>query len=211
MERKRKRRRRFGFTLTEVALVTTLVSAIPASQYVQVKNRAHQTKCLSNLRQVGQAIMVSQLTDGHYPKATFYPKKVTDKDSIVKVLKLDKRLFICPGLPGKFQDRGLTFIYNDTIAGAKRIKNPAKTWVLIEITCVSKKAPFPHPNGYNILYANGQVKTTKTLPPDIAAAQQSRIKQIEQDLMRQIEDFDSKSEVNYAHDHKHDHKHGHNH
>ena len=61
------------------------------------------------------------------------------------------------------------------------------------------------------LAIDGQVKTTKNLPPDIAAAQQARIKQIETELMRQLKDFDPSDDEKHAaleDKHKHcNHKH----
>ncbi len=176
-----RKRLRKGFTLTELALVTALVSAVPASSYVRVKRKALQTKCVSNLRSIGQAIQMYKMENGRYPKAAFYPKNpAKDADSIRVVLADqgagDKRLWICPSLPDQLAKKGLTFVYNDAVGGKTRVDKPGSTWLLIEFNCVTHKAPFPHPDGYNILYADGSVKTTKKLPKEIADSRKAWIR-----------------------------------
>ncbi|MDO9555732.1 MAG: hypothetical protein Q7J40_04035 [Atribacterota bacterium] len=39
-----------GFTVTELLLVTSLLSSIPVSSYVGARNKALQIECLSNFR-----------------------------------------------------------------------------------------------------------------------------------------------------------------
>jgi len=53
---------------------------------------------------------------------------------------------------------------------------------MIEVNCVSKKALPPHPKGYNILFADGHIITSKRLPPSISKLQQAKIKKIQQEL-----------------------------
>ncbi len=182
--RKRLRKRLIlGFTLTELAAVTALVGAVPTASYVRVKRKALQTECYNNLRQVGQLITMYQLENGHFPKAAFYPKDpVKGADSIRKILGGNKRLWICPSMPDKLAEKGLTFVYNDSLSGARSVRNASKKWVLIEVTCVSKKAPAPHPGGYNILFADGHVITSKVLPKKITDAQKAQIRQLEKQL-----------------------------
>jgi prepilin-type processing-associated H-X9-DG protein len=169
-KRLRKRCRR-GFTLAELAIVAGLVSAAPAATYLQAKKRANQTKCLQQMRQIGQALQMHVMDEGSYPKAAFYPKAANASDSIRQILKDqgvgDARLWCCPGLPPALAKKGLTFLYNDKIGGKRNVG--AGTWVLIEFSCVSGKSPLPHPGGYNILYGDGSVKASKKLPADLAA------------------------------------------
>lgn len=167
----RKRCRR-GFTLAELAIVTGLVSAAPAATYLQAKKRANQTKCVEQLRQIGQALQMHVMDEGAYPKAAFYPKDPAGgADSIRAILKdqgVGKAdLWCCPGLPPALHNKGLTFLYNDKIGGKRNVD--ANTWVLVEFSCVSDKAPLPHPAGYNILYGDGSIKSVKELPADLAA------------------------------------------
>lgn len=167
-----KRRLRKGFTLGELAVVTSLVAAAPAATYLKAKQKATETKCAQNLRQIGTALKMHEMNEGRFPKAAFYPKSATAKDSIMSVLASegagDKRLWTCPSLPDELQKKGLTFLYNDKLSG-RSPSNPSNTWVLIEFCCLSKKAPAPHPGGYNVLMADGSVQTMKSIPADLAA------------------------------------------
>ena len=87
-------------------------------------------------------------------------------------------LFICPSAPGELAEKGLTFLWNDRCSGKtiRQIKNPKKTWLMIEINAVSDDRPPPHPGGYNILYADLQtIKTEKELPKVLADEIRARV------------------------------------
>ncbi len=181
----------FGFTLTEMLIVTAIITSIPTSKYVRVKKMAYQTQCYSNLKNISIALISFKMDyDDIMPKAEFYPKNINGKKSIVKLLSDylggtslkkhgDNSPWVCPGLPLKLRKKGLSFIYNDSIAG-KRPRHPSETWVLIEMNAVSAKIPAPHPKGYNILFADGSIQTTKTLPKDISEKRKAEIKAIEE-------------------------------
>lgn len=187
----RKQSKIFGFTLTEMLIVTAIITSIPTSKYVRVKKMAYQTQCNSNLRNISIALISFKMDyDDIMPKAEFYPKNIDGKKSIVTLLSdylggtnfknhYDNSPWVCPGLPVKLRKKGLSFIYNDSIAG-KRPRRPSETWVLIEMNAVSAKIPAPHPKGYNILFADGSIQTTKTLPKDISEKRKSEIKAIEE-------------------------------
>jgi len=170
------------FTLTELLVVSAIVSSIPAGAYIQAKKKAVQMQCMNNMRQVGMALISFQLSNGAYPQAAFYPKNPkTDKDSIRVILSgeiTNDKVWLCPAMPEKLKKKGLTWVYNDTIAGKAMVKSPAKTWVLIEFSSVSKKVPSAHPGGYNIVYADGHVETSRKLPADIKKNQQALLEQL---------------------------------
>ncbi|HBC88008.1 MAG TPA: hypothetical protein DCZ94_13740 [Lentisphaeria bacterium] len=174
------------FTLTELLAVTAIVTSIPAGAYLKVKQKGLEVECMNNMRQVGQAIVAFQLESGEYPKAAFFPEKPkTDKNSIRVILGdalgSGDKVWICPAMPDAMKEKGLTWVYNDTIAGKATIKDPDKTWILIEFTCVSnisKKTPSAHPGGFNIVYADGHVETMKVLPEDITKNQQAMLDEL---------------------------------
>lgn len=170
------------FTITEMLAVAAIVSSVPMSAYVRAKQKAAETECMNNMRQVGMAITSYHLSNGVYPKAAFYPEKPKTDENSIRVILADEinseKVWICPSMPDKLQEKGLTWVYNDTIAGKATIDDPANTWILIEFSCVSKNAPHPHPGGFNIVYADGHVKTTKELPKDISENQQVMLKKI---------------------------------
>ncbi len=174
------------FTLTEILAVSAIISSVPIGAYVRAKQKAFEIECMNNMRQVGTAITTYQLTNGEYPKAAFFPENPkTDKNSICVILAdeiQNKNVWLCPSMPDKLKEKGLTWVYNDTIGGKATIQNPEKTWILLEFSCVSKNAPAPHPGGYNIVYADGHVTTTNKLPEDITKNQQAMLEKIISDI-----------------------------
>jgi prepilin-type N-terminal cleavage/methylation domain-containing protein len=166
------RRSRSGFTATELLTVAAIVTSVSTAAYVNVKDRAKETACRNNLRQIGQALLMMEMTHGRLPDAAFFPSKPKkDKDSIVVIMKnCNSKLFVCPSAPEELAKKGLTFIWNDKCSGkaSHRIKDAKKTWLMVEVNAVSDKVPAPHPHGYNVLYADLQtIKTVKELPKDL--------------------------------------------
>lgn len=163
-----------AFTVAELLVVTAIVTSVSTTTYVGVKNKAKQIVCTHNLRQIANGLKMYEMTNGRLPEAAFFPgDPVKGKDSI-RVIMSDypAELFVCPTAPEEIAGKGLTFLWNDKCSGKSsyRIKNAKKTWLMIEVNAVSKDAPLPHPDGYNILYADlNTIKTEKKLPEDLAA------------------------------------------
>ena len=111
-----------------------------------------------------------------------WTSKTRGQDSIRVILGGDSRLWICPALPERIQKKGLTFVYNTNIAGKRILHNPHKKWVLIEVNCISKKAPRPHPDGYNILFADGHVIASKVLPRRITGIQRAQLRRLDKEF-----------------------------
>ncbi len=170
------------FTLTELLVVTAIISSVPTTAFIRAKQKAVETECMNNMRQVGMAINAYYLANGEYPKAAFYPENPKTDANSIRVILADEikgdKIWLCPAMPEQLQEKGLTWVYNDVIGGKTSIPDPAKTWMLIEFSCVSKNALYPHPSGFNIVYADGHVKTTKELPEDIAKNQQASLEKI---------------------------------
>jgi len=177
-----------AFSLTELMAVSAIVTSIPAAQYARVKQKATQMECVSNMTQIGKSIVMYHMSEGKYPEAIFFPKKpFSDDRSIAKILAdsgagIPRQMWVCPAAPGIMKKRGISFIYNDKYAGRQSLPKPGKAWLMIEVNCVSAKVPPPHPQGYNILFADGRVITTKRLPKSITAKQQAAIEDLRQEL-----------------------------
>ncbi|KPJ62695.1 MAG: hypothetical protein AMS15_03120 [Planctomycetes bacterium DG_23] len=165
-----KRWKKKAFTVAELLVVTTIITSAGtgASSYKHAMDKAKQTACLHNLKQVALGLQMYELENGRLPDAKFFPEKpLKDKRSILKFLKGYEQCLICPTMPDEIKKKGLTFIWNDEVSGMSldQIEDKSKTWLLIEMTAVTpKKVPPPHRGGYNILYADWQVKWTKKLP-----------------------------------------------
>jgi len=175
------RRSMLAFSLTEIMLVSAIVTSIPAASYARAKQSAYQSRCVSNLQEIGKMIVMLQMSDGKYPEAVFYPNNaLEDPKSIIRVMEeagynVPREMWVCPGAPAELADRQLTFVYNEKLGGRSVLKSPDKAWLLTEINCVSRSAPKPHPGGYNVLCADGHVVTTQQLPADLVRMQQAAL------------------------------------
>ena len=158
-----------GFTVIELLAVTTLLSSLSTSAYVGAKNKAYEVKCQSNLRQIGLAVKMFELSNGRLPEAKFYPEEPNkDPKSIKVILKnygVSEKLFICPTYPPELKKKGLTYLWNDQLSGKRlsRIKNPAKVWMMVDLTAALEGIS-SHRQGYNILYADCHVEWSPNSP-----------------------------------------------
>ena len=157
-----------GFTATELLVVTTLISSIPVSGYIGVKNKALQAQCTNQLRQIGIAVRMFTMTEGKYPAAKFYPENpLEDPQSIAVILKsYGKETFICPTAPAALKRSGLTYLWNDELSGKliSQIRKPSSTWLMADMTALDERVS-SHQGGYNILYADGRVCWSPKPPP----------------------------------------------
>ena len=186
MRRQRKARTglRRGFTLVEVMVVMTVVAASQGN-YSGAIDMARQTKCAGNLRSAWTSIQMYEMTNGKLPRAAFYPKDPRkDKDSIIVLVRGIGPALVCDCMPDDIQARGLTFLWNDALSGKRmdQIKDPSHTWMLMEMSVVANKPP--HRGGYNVLYADGQVRWTKEIPADIAKAVEAAEKKKKEEAAR---------------------------
>jgi len=158
-----------GFTVTELLLVTSLLSSIPVSGYVVVKNKALQIECLSNLRMIGTAVECFVADNDAYPNAKFYPEEpLKDMRSIVKIMKpygLQGNIFTCRSSPPALMSKGLSYLWNDELSGKNpaQVRDPAATWMMTDVTALDERIS-SHSGGYNILYADGH-QAWSSAPP----------------------------------------------
>ena len=176
-----RQRSMLAFSLVEVMVVSAIVTSIPAAQYARAKQKAYEARCVMNLQQIGQMVTMFHDSEGKYPEAAFFPTDaLTDPKSIITVMEaagyaVPREMWVCPGAPPELVGRNLTFVYNDKYGGRAVLKAPNKAWLMVEVNCVSKSVPPPHPAGYNVLCADGHVVTTRQLPSDLVQLQQAAL------------------------------------
>lgn len=167
------RRRQGGFTITELALVMSVISSVPVGAYLKAQEKATQTECINNLSNIGKMVQLHEMEYEEMPRAAFYPANPLDGENSLRVILREQgdtsRIMTCPAMPNALLEKGLSFVYNDDLAGAREPANPEKKWLLTEFTCVSSEAPKPHPGGWNFLFADGHVATHDVLPSRITA------------------------------------------
>ena len=166
-------RRSLGFTLIEVMAVSGIMSSL-ASQggYHYAIDKANEVKGVNNLKQIYMLIQAQAMGEG-MPAAAFYPKGDPKKDpqSILRLLQgASPELFVSPFAAEGLKQKGLTFVWNDTVNGKDPGLLKQDTWLLIDLAAFSADPSVPKPKKYLVLYADGRSLAIDTLPADIDKA-----------------------------------------
>jgi len=160
-------REKFGYTLAELLLVTSIVGILPISVYLEAQKQAKTTSCMSNLRNIYMAVQMYEMDYGRLPDVAFYPKDARkDKRSILNVLRGyidDRSVYLCPVAPDELKKRQITYIWNDLYNNKllDKVRMKSVQWLMTEMTAVEPKIPPPHQGGYNVLFFDGHVATVK--------------------------------------------------
>jgi prepilin-type processing-associated H-X9-DG protein len=162
------RSKRRGFTTVEVLIVTGILASMGGDSFQSVTNKAYQTSCFNQLRQIFVAIQGMANDDESLPLAWFFPpdppNPAREKYNLVNIMArngVDKRLFICPSAPEAMKARGITYLYNDRLGkrDLDSIDQPSTTWLMMDANAVSTDKITPaHFGGCNVLYCDGHVK-----------------------------------------------------
>ncbi|MDP6117207.1 MAG: prepilin-type N-terminal cleavage/methylation domain-containing protein [Planctomycetota bacterium] len=170
MSPKLRARLKLGFTLIEVMTAMTIVASVSSGGYGHVMNRAKAMQCQNNLRQMGLVFK----TMGKLPNAAFYPSgdPKSDPKSLLVIGKkagLSESMFQCPTAPAEFREKGLTFLWNDSVNGRGPF-SVSREWLVIEMNALSAKPTAPHAGKYHVLYGSGSVKAVSSIPKEIEKA-----------------------------------------
>lgn len=149
-----------GFTLVEITFVTGIVTSLSVGVYTAAMQRGKAVDCLNNLRQIYQAVVMFQQDNDYLPNIKFFPSSSSDEKGLGNVLKsygIRGKVLFCPSLPDELNKYGTNYIWNDNV-NSKRLEN-LSTWLLTEMTAVSKKIPPPHSGMYSVIYTDGRATT----------------------------------------------------
>jgi prepilin-type N-terminal cleavage/methylation domain-containing protein/prepilin-type processing-associated H-X9-DG protein len=148
-------RNRKGFTLIELLVVIAIIAILAAilfPVFAQAREKARQTSCLSNMKQLGLSLtMYAQDYDGTMPMTSWEVGKLKAKihwSYLVQPYVKNLQIFVCP---------------SDThpVVPLNRICGPADT---IGVSLCDEQAPkFSYINSYNVMPAHDW------LPPQEAA------------------------------------------
>jgi prepilin-type processing-associated H-X9-DG protein len=161
--------RRRGFTMAEVLIVTGILTSLGGNGFQNVTNKAYQTQCLNNLRQVFLGFQMRAANDEPLPQAWFYPPDPPhphrDRFNIVNLMAgsgVPRQMFICHSAPEEIKQRGCCYLYNDRLSNRNldNISNPSQTWLMMDVNAINGEITPAHNGGCHILYCDGHVKWT---------------------------------------------------
>ncbi|MBI2299318.1 MAG: hypothetical protein HYU66_10325 [Armatimonadetes bacterium] len=187
----RLRRRTWGQGLAEVAVVCGIMSSMAGGGMGAawgVMDMARRTKVISNLKQVYMAISMYADDNDGLPNAEFFPNLSKDKDavknsprSIVRLVGkgLPAEFFINPSAPERFQQAGLTFVWNTAANGKALDQLDGRTWLMMDMNAAAYVLPeaVPRSEGYLVLYSDGSVKYEHTPPLVVKPEDKARLQQ----------------------------------
>lgn len=182
---------RSGFTLIELLVVIAIIAILAAflfPVFARAREKARQTSCLSNLRQIGTALsLYTEDHDGTYPRGQFWP--FTGVHTWIDVLEpyaKNTQIFRCPTGGNDPFGYGYNIAYwgygdwldgmhglNDTWPVTEsQVPQPAETiWVVdfgrywgcgLEYDIEEPRQR--HNDGANVLFVDGHAKWLKETP-----------------------------------------------
>lgn len=150
-----------GFTLIELTAVAGIISTLSAGTYLGVQ-KGRERECINNLKQIYDAVMMFEMDNGTLPGAKFFPSSASDSRGIHSILAQYgvRNVMFCPSLPAQLNNYGTNYIWNDTVNNRNINSIPSSTWLMTEMTAVSKNIPPPHMAGFSVLYVEGNAQVS---------------------------------------------------
>ncbi len=188
---KRLKQDKKGFTLIELLVVIAIIAILAAilfPVFAKAREKARQTSCLSNLKQLGTAFMMyEQDYDEKYPtiynQTAEHPVNGTQWPGQILPYVKNNGVFSCPS-DGRYVPPTRArctysfnnYLWSDWLGTDSQIVNPSSTLVLYEGTgavngyyymdsadyesfwCTELQGNPPHSGGSNVLLADGHAK-----------------------------------------------------
>ncbi len=165
------RRRRSGFTLIELLVVIAIIAILAAilfPVFAKAREKARQTACLNNQRQIALAISMYCQDNNE----TFLPATGGVWSTKLSAYN-EKSIYDCPTKTGKGTSTAPEYLYNAGLGGAARlgIPDPVTTFLTVDGTDASGAytlspgtVEMRHGNKATMSYADGHVDIVSVSP-----------------------------------------------
>jgi prepilin-type N-terminal cleavage/methylation domain-containing protein len=98
----RERKQQCGFTLIELLVVIAIIAILAAilfPVFAQAREKARQSACLSNCKQIGLAVMMyAEDWDQSYPLFAYHPKHEPMWYQMIQPYLKSENVFTCPSV-----------------------------------------------------------------------------------------------------------------
>ncbi len=174
--------RRTGFTLIELLVVIAIIAILAAilfPVFAKAREKARQTACLNNQKQLGLAFMMyAQDYDEMFPSSWYSTGTASyDWHTMVEPYMKNRQIWICPSKPTQSSGYGYSqlIIAGSVNRAMAKIPEVARTCLLSEIVqAVDRSWPFGyypadtrfepefrHNEGLNMCFCDGHAKWLK--------------------------------------------------
>ena len=163
-------RMRRGGVLVRLLLVALLFGALAWGLRSLAAERFARRECRRHLEQIYAALELYEAEKGRLPDLAFYPEDAFNDEGSLRVFLarrgFDPDLAVCPGTPAAVRRRGLSYVWNVKMNGA-RLARGRRRWLLTEISALSPDVPAPHMGHYFVLYSDGTIESAREAPPGL--------------------------------------------
>ena len=154
---------RRGLRLVELLVIVAVIAVLTAilfPVFFKAREKARQTPCLSNVKQIALGMMMfAQDHEGRLPEAYRWKEQLAPYVNSVQI-------YACPSDPS---DAGTSYAMNPRFSGAdtKDFDNPAELIVIHEVDKLGHPDP-RHNEGMNCGFMDGHAKWLPGVPDDIS-------------------------------------------
>ena len=162
---------RAGLVLWPWLLILLMIISLFLVLHYANYNLAQANQCRAQMKRIYGALGFYEVQNGHLPDLSFYPDNSReDKDSIRVVLEaygLNAADTICPKAQPLVRESGLSYLWNVNLNHQVLSASQQSEWLITEIEVMSNQIKGPHFGQYHVMYTDGHVKRTATVPHEI--------------------------------------------
>ena len=170
---KKRRARRFsgGFVMWPWLLILMMIiSLFLVLQYAN-HNLAKANQCREQMKRIYAALGFFEVQNGSLPDLRFYPDNPREDDDSLRVVLqaygLNPADTVCPRAQPQVRETGLSYLWNVNLNKQVLSAGRQSEWLLTEIEVMSHNLKGAHFRHYHVMYSDGHVKRTDTVPHEI--------------------------------------------